>query len=284
MKQIILLVTFALANILANAQAWIKTDGATVFRFITKNEKGKKIGPNMILLADLYGTAKKASNKEQDTVIFNSGSADKPFYIPTEQPGLQTVFYQMNEGDSVEIKILADTFYAKTFSAQLPDFVASGSVITLYFHVQEALTKTEIEQKAKQQNKASIKADSLLVIKYCNKQKGFKKSKTGLWYKKLVQNPTGIPTHNGAMVSVKYKGWLIDGDVFDENISSTDPFKFVVGMNQVIPGWEEGLRLMKTGEKIRLVIPWYLAYGTHGTGPIPPFTSIVFDVQLIDIK
>jgi FKBP-type peptidyl-prolyl cis-trans isomerase len=55
-------------------------------------------------------------------------------------------------------------------------------------------------------------------------------------------------------------------------------------MNQVIKGWEEGLKLMKTGEKYRLIIPWYLAYGTLGNGPIPPFTSIVFDVQLIEIK
>ena len=55
-------------------------------------------------------------------------------------------------------------------------------------------------------------------------------------------------------------------------------------MNQVIKGWDEGLRQMKTGEKCRFIIPWYLAYGSHGNGPIPPFTSIIFDVELIDIK
>jgi peptidylprolyl isomerase len=85
------------------------------------------------------------------------------------------------------------------------------------------------------------------------------------------------------LVSVKYKGWLIEGDVFDENLKG-EPFKFVLGMKQVIQGWEQGLRLMKTGETLRLIIPWYLAYGTKGNGPIPPFTSIIFDVQLIDIK
>jgi FKBP-type peptidyl-prolyl cis-trans isomerase len=104
-----------------------------------------------------------------------------------------------------------------------------------------------------------------------------------LLYKKLIANPKAIGCKKGSMVSVNYKGWLINGDVFDENEKSV-PFNLVLGMNQVIEGWEEGLLLMRKGEKYRLIIPWYLAYGTLGNGPIPPFTSIVFDVQLVDIK
>lgn len=265
------------------SQTWIKTDGGTAFKFISKNEKGRKIMPNMVLLADIYGTAKKANNITEDTVIFNSVSSDKPFYIPTEQPGLKKVFYQLQAGDSIEIKVIADSFYNITFNSPVPSYIALGSVITLYFHVQEALTKEEIEQKSRDQNKPMILADSLRLIKYCNQIKGVKKLKSGLRYKILKSNPAGVLTKNGSMVSVKYKGWLIEGDVFDENIKG-EPFKFVVGMNQVIQGWEQGLRLLKTGETIRLIIPWYLAYGTHGNGPIPPFTSIIFDVQLIDIK
>lgn len=275
---------FSFISVFIHAQTWIKTDGGTVFKYISKNEKGRKIKPNMIMLVDLLGKAQKASNLAEDTIIFNSGTSDKPFYIPTEQPGLQNVFYNLNSGDSVEIKIIADTFYNKVFSATTPDFVAKGSVVTLYFHIQEALTKNEIEDKVKTQNSKAIKADSLNVLKYCNKLKGVKKLGSGLRYKKLKENPNGILATKGSMVSVRYKGWLIDGDVFDENETSEEPFKLVVGMNQVIKGWEEGLKLMRTGEKYRLVIPWYLAYGTLGNGPIPPFTSIVFDVQLIEIK
>ncbi len=283
MKQIVIIFFLLINTFFVSAQVWIKTDGGTAFKVISKNEKGRKIIPNMILLADLYGTAKKASNPLQDTVIFNSVSSDKPFYIPTEQPGLQNIFYQLNEGDSIEIKVIADTFYNKTFSSPLPDFVASGTVLTLFFHIQEALTKEEIEQKAREQNTPLVKADSLRLKKYCESIKGVKKLSNGLRYKMLKANPSGTLTKNGSMVSVKYKGWLIEGDVFDENLRG-EPFKFVVGMNQVIRGWEEGLRLMRTGETYRLIIPWYLAYGTHGNGPIPPFTSIIFDVQLIEIK
>lgn len=278
-----LIFSFLIISVFVHAQTWIKTDGGTVFKYITKNEKGRKIRPNMIMLVDLLGKVQKAGNKAEDTVIFNSGTSDKPFYIPTEQPGLQNVFYNLNTGDSIEIKIIADTFYNKVFAASLPDFVAKGSVVTLYFHVQEALTKEEIEDRVKIQNAKSVKADSLNVLKYCNKIKGVKKLASGLRYKPLKLNPTGTLAKKGSMVSVRYKGWLIDGDVFDEN-ETGEPFKLVLGMNQVIKGWEEGLKLMKTGEKYRLIIPWYLAYGTLGNGPIPPFTSIVFDVQLIEIQ
>jgi FKBP-type peptidyl-prolyl cis-trans isomerase len=283
MKKSAIIIALLIISITINAQTWIKTDGGTAFKFISKNEKGTKVIPKMILLADLYGTAKKASNPLEDTVIFNSVSSDKPFYIPTEQPGLQNIFYKLHAGDSIEIKIIADTFYNKTFSSPVPDYVAKGSIVNLFFHVQEALTQTEIEQKSREQNTPLIKADSLRLKKYCDNLKGVKKLQNGLRYKILKPNPTGILTKNGSMVSVKYKGWLIEGDVFDENIKG-EPFKFVVGMNQVIKGWDEGLRLMKTGETCRLIIPWYLAYGTHGNGPIPPFTSIIFDVELIDIK
>lgn len=282
MKQLFLILFTLIMSLSGFAQTWIKTDNATVFKILSKNEKGRKIVPEMILLADLYGIGKKASDK-QDTVIYNSVSSDKPFYIPTEQPGLQNVFYQLNEGDSIVIKVIADTFFNKTFSSPLPSYIDSGSIVTLYFHIQEALTKSEIEQKAATQNKALVKADSLLVLNYCIKNKGFKKLATGLRIKKLVSNDTATQAKKGDMLSVFYKGWIINGDIFDENLRN-EPFKFVLGMKQVIPGWEQALSKMKKGEKCRIVIPWYLAYGSYGNGPIPPFTSIVFDVQIVDIK
>lgn len=282
MKKSVIVIALLIVSITINAQTWIKVDDATAFKFIVKNNNGRKVKPNMVMLVDLLGKAKKA-NSTEDTIIFNSGSSDKPFYIPTEQPGLQKVFYELNDGDSIEIKMIADTFYNKVFNTSSPSYVEKGSAVTLYFHIQQALTKDEIENKVKIQNKSAIIADSLNVIKYCHQIKGVKKLASGLQFKKLITNPKGIGCKKGSMVSVNYKGWLINGDVFDENEKST-PFKLVLGMNQVIEGWEQGLLLMRMGEKYRLIIPWYLAYGTLGNGPIPPFTSIVFDVQLVDIK
>lgn len=283
MRLSISLLCFMLLSTFVQAQTWIKVDENTAFRFINRNEKGRNVKPEMVMLVDLLGFGKKLGTENQDTILFNSISSDKPYYIPTEQPGLQKVFYQLNVGDSVEVRVLADTFYNKTFNAPLPAFVKPNSPVQLFFHIQEAYTFVEIEQKSKEQNAPTIKADSVKMANYCKRIKDVKATKSGLRYKLIKANPTGTKVAQGNMVSVTYKGWLVDGDVFDTN-EKGEPFKFLVGMNQVIKGWDEGLKLMRKGETYRLIIPWYLAYGTHGTGPIPPYSSLVFDVQVLEIN
>ena len=102
--------------------------------------------------------------------------------------------------------------------------------------------------------------------------------------KYIIKEGEGEMPSEGQEVEVHYEGRLeSNGNIFDSS-KTRAPFKFVLGMKQVIPGWEQALSKMKKGEKYRIVIPWYLAYGSYGNGPIPPFTSIVFDVQIVDIK
>ena len=87
----------------------------------------------------------------------------------------------------------------------------------------------------------------------------------------------------GTLITVHYTGKLLDGTVFDSSVERNDPFKFVLGIGQVIPGWDEGLQLMSKGSKAVLYIPYYLAYGDRGAGGvIPPFTPLIFEVELID--
>ncbi len=83
-------------------------------------------------------------------------------------------------------------------------------------------------------------------------------------------------------VVVHYEGTLLDGTVFDSSIARNEPAEF--GLQQVIPGWTEGLQLMKTGGTARLFVPSKLAYGPGGRGNIPPSALLIFEVQLLDIK
>ena len=94
--------------------------------------------------------------------------------------------------------------------------------------------------------------------------------------------PSGLQPGPNGVVTVHYTGELIDGTVFDSSVERGEPATFAVG--QVIPGWVEGLQLMREGSAYRLFIPSNLAYGPHGTGPIQPNSTLIFDVQLIKVE
>ncbi|MDG1206450.1 MAG: FKBP-type peptidyl-prolyl cis-trans isomerase [Pseudomonadales bacterium] len=98
----------------------------------------------------------------------------------------------------------------------------------------------------------------------------------------VLEEGTGAAPLKENRVVVHYQGSLIDGSIFDSSIQRGEPVEF--GLAQVIPGWTEGLQLMKVGGKSRFFIPSDLAYGPAGTGGIPPHSVLIFDVELIEIK
>jgi len=111
---------------------------------------------------------------------------------------------------------------------------------------------------------------------------GVQSTASGLQYQ-VLEAGTGS-THPTAtdQVKVHYHGTLIDGTVFDSSIDRGEPISF--GLNQVIPGWTEGLQLMVEGEKTRLFIPSNLGYGNRAAGKITPGSTLIFDVELIGIN
>jgi FKBP-type peptidyl-prolyl cis-trans isomerase len=101
----------------------------------------------------------------------------------------------------------------------------------------------------------------------------------------VLAEGSGDPPRPGDRVSVLYKGMLLDGTVFDQATDPERAFTFRLGRGNVIEGWEEGLQLMKIGEKRRFIIPFELAYGTRGDPPkIPRRATLIFEVELLKIE
>lgn len=114
-----------------------------------------------------------------------------------------------------------------------------------------------------------------------SKKEGVKVTKTGLQYEILTEGDGEYPSAYST-VRCHYEGRLINGTVFDSSYKRGEPSEFA--LNRVIPGWTEGVQLMKEGSKFRFYLPHYLAYGPSGTSGIPPFSTLIFDVELIEVK
>ncbi len=113
---------------------------------------------------------------------------------------------------------------------------------------------------------------------------GFDKTESGLRYKMIVKGD-GKQAVKGKTVAVHYKGSLENGKEFDNSYSRKKPIEFPLGMGHVIEGWDEGIALLQVGDKARFVIPSYLGYGANGAGGvIPPNATLIFDVELMDVK
>jgi peptidylprolyl isomerase len=107
---------------------------------------------------------------------------------------------------------------------------------------------------------------------------------SGLKYIDIVEG-TGASPQLGQTVVVNYTGWLeADGKKFDSSVDRGQPFSFTIGKGQVIKGWDEGLSTMKVGAKRRLIIPPDLGYGAKANGPIPANATLIFDVELLQVK
>lgn len=110
------------------------------------------------------------------------------------------------------------------------------------------------------------------------------KTASGLEYDEIVTG-YGEQAVAGKTVKVHYTGKFPDGKVFDSSIERGQPFTFELGKGMVIKGWDEGIALMKVGGKAVLTLPAHLAYGERGAGGvIPPNATLIFDVELVDVK
>ena len=204
---------------------------------------------------------------------FKKGIADttKFSYYAGQIQGAQTAMSLMKDG--IDTKLFAEYL----------EYALKGDTTKMTMGQEEAYTflqnyyqkKQEIENKAKYGKNIE---EGEKAIKEFAKQDGVMTTKSGLAYRYTTKG-TGKSPVDGDKVKVTYRGTLINGTEFDK---SEEPVEF--GVNQVIPGWTELLKLMKVGDQVTAYIPYDLAYGANGSGSsIEPFSTLIFDVTLLEV-
>lgn len=204
------------------------------------------------------------------------GTNGSQFFIThVETPwldGKHTVFGNVIEGQHVVDSVAQDDLL------EAVEILRVGAEAEAFNAIEAFRTFDGEREKRLAKEKATAKAelDKLAA--------GFDETSSGLRYK-IIQKGAGKRAEKGQMVSVHYKGQLSDGTVFDSSYKRNKPLDFQVGVGQVIPGWDEGICLLHVGDKARLVIPSNLAYGAAGAGGvIPPNATLIFDVELMDVR
>jgi FKBP-type peptidyl-prolyl cis-trans isomerase len=186
--------------------------------------------------------------------------------------GIANYFYYMTDSIEIDPVLLAKGMLdAKDGKNTLDEQKAQEYVMTY-------MQKRQAEQMKKMYGKNIDEGEKFLADN--KKRDGVQETASGLQYE-VVTMGTGAKPTAVDMVKVHYTGKLLDSTTFDSSVDRGEPVEF--GVNQVIQGWQEGLQLMPVGSKFKFYIPYELAYGEQGTGPIPPFSTLVFDVELLDI-
>jgi peptidyl-prolyl cis-trans isomerase A (cyclophilin A) len=185
--------------------------------------------------------------------------------------GKHTVFGKVVEGQDVVDAIAQDDVIETLAIERVGEAAQNWNAVEAFRVFENARAKREEEAK-----KAAQEALDKLAA-------GFDQTDSGLRYK-IIQKGSGAQAETGKSVSVHYEGSLDNGQVFDSSYRRKDPITFTLGIGQVIQGWDEGIALLKEGDKARFVIPSYLGYGERGAGGvIPPNATLVFDVELVKV-
>jgi FKBP-type peptidyl-prolyl cis-trans isomerase len=204
---------------------------------------------------------------------------------PTFRGSLEEAFTMLSPGDSALFFISADSLFEKTIHAPMPPFLEKGSYLKFILKVEKVYNQEQLRKEQMEKEAQQIKTDSVLITNYI-KANGLAAQRTpsGLYYVQTKKG-SGASPKIGQTVQVHYTGKLLNGNVFDSSVERGTPFEFMLGTGQVIKGWDEGIALMKVGEKGILLIPSSMGYGSNGAGgSIPPNSVLIFDVELLGIK
>ncbi len=304
MKKSAYILLMAVLSLTSCQQSFKKGDKGLEYKIINSGSGPKvKVGDFMQMQI-----CQIANNGKKDSVLNDTrtttGAVIEPFDANSIPPEYFKIISQLRKGDSLVMRILADSIFAQNMNAMPPYFkkgcyfTTTVKLLNIFHSAKEADSVRTAERKLSEA-KDSIENISIAAKQDKELQEYFKKNnlnpvKTSLGvYVQMIQAGTGNNVDTSVIVKTNYTGRTMDGKMFDSN---TDPSKghvepFSVNMTSdmtygrsVIKGWTDGLKLLNKGAKAKMFIPSPLAYGKQGAGAdIAPNSILVFDIEVVDI-
>jgi FKBP-type peptidyl-prolyl cis-trans isomerase FkpA len=271
-------------------------ENGVVYKFYTQKNEGKMpIEGDLITISYTF----KTKMKGKDSVILDSknapnGVVEMPMPKVSFKGSMEAGMMMMHQGDSAVFRFPLDSFFLKTRGAQQLDTANFKAGDLMYFTVKMIAIKPKAEldkDMAEKQKKAQEMA-MVAEKEEIPKMEAYLKANnittaalpSGLILVEKVKG-TGKQIMKGDSVYIRYTGKLLDGTTFDSSEQGgRPPLGTVAGAGAVIPAWDESLLKLKVGSEATIICPSKLAYGGQGSGPIPPFSSLTFDIKVISAK
>jgi FKBP-type peptidyl-prolyl cis-trans isomerase FkpA len=224
----------------------------------------------------------------EDSVFF---TADRKFQLtePTFEGSVDECFAMLAENESATFILSAEGFFIKTLQTELPSFLSADSRMKITIDMLEIQTEEEY-RKEKEAFLHWIEDfgdyEKVILRQFIEEEKlPVELMGSGIYFINLVPGK-GKMVEPGDTITINYEGRFLNGKFFDSTVKRNEPFQFVYGTEwQVVKGLEEAIGRMKEGEKSLVILPSELAFGSEGssTGIIPPFTSLIFEVEILKV-
>ncbi|MGQ9847577.1 MAG: FKBP-type peptidyl-prolyl cis-trans isomerase [Bacteroidales bacterium] len=283
MKLVILfLITLFVLNACKNNEFKSDENGLE-YKWIVSNADKRTAMPGEIMELTMYYTS------PNDSILYDTREFTDVFKIKIKNASdkggtIDDAFLLLHEGDSAIFKVDAIRFYTETKKEEVPNFIKKGDKLTFYVKVHKIYSVNEyFETKRKQQN--VNEQEELAALQHYLKLSNISTTPTpsGLYYI-VKKKGTGKKPTDTSIVKIDYLLSILNGEIIDNTYERNEPFEFQLGKEIVIPGLEEGIKMMREGEEATLIIPSKLAYGSQQYKIIPPYSTLVFDIKLLNVK
>ncbi len=275
----------------SSEEGYTTTESGLKFKYINETDNPMPDSANTLLMHMVYRT--------EDSVLFPAPGQEGPVPVPLMGAPPTSLVYEafgmMKKGDSAHFQVTPQELFTNTFGGPIPPFIDSTDMITFEVGVSEVMSEEEFQayrmemMRKQQEDMIAMMAeqnrlDSATIAQYLEENNiNAEATESGLRYQ-ITKKGRGVQPAAGDSVFVNYRGTLLNGTEFDSS-AERGPFGFVLGQQQVIAGWDEGIALLNEGGKAMLYVPSPLAYGPQARSEVIGENAILaFDVELVDVK